>query len=94
MHFEETSSTIIVTTASASCGAGDPVVITYTSPPTLMPSPFPSLAPTFAFVHTDSNTKEKVKDSGFLLAVILPVIIVSTIAIVATISRVFFVKLP
>jgi hypothetical protein len=95
MHFDEESSVLVITFASSACESNDPVVIAYTSPPTLAPSPHPSSVPTLSLLQTESNpTKSHLRDSGLFLAVVLPLIIVSVMAVVGITSRVFFVKLP
>jgi hypothetical protein len=107
MHFEEISSLLIVTPVTSSCGSSDPVIIAYTSPPTGQPTPTPSPllrnesappTPLPSFLqNVTSSTNDRVpekKSPDFLLAIVLAGIIISVIATVAVVSRVFLVKVP
>jgi hypothetical protein len=106
MHFDEISSLLIVSPATSSCGSSDPVIISYTSPPTMQPTPVPSLLhnetasptpmPSFLQNETASTTEQvrEGKNPDFLLAIILAAIIISVIGMVAAVSRVFIVKIP
>lgn len=94
IHLPESVSLLVISAASSHCPL-KPVVTLYSEAPTTLPTSVPtithspSIAPTENLLDNNRNNPSK-EDSNYLLAIILPIVILVVIAAVGLVTRAYF----